>query len=186
MKQTNESGRSMVEMLGVLAIIGVLSVAGIAGYTTAMRSYRTNEIVNAVSMLHVMATAQNAGNGPNANVAYTAVGGSNPSGVSTLEYNANNKNITITFTDTNDCTMALSKLGDKASGTCPTLTVTLGENNPTNNYDCPESTQYCDDEEITVPAKCLFSLSFNFLEVLPTSLFLLTVLFSSKLILSSF
>ena len=31
----NESGRSMVEMLGVLAIIGVLSVGGIAGYTTA-------------------------------------------------------------------------------------------------------------------------------------------------------
>ena len=31
MKHTNESGRSMVEMLGVLAIIGVLSVGGIAG-----------------------------------------------------------------------------------------------------------------------------------------------------------
>ena len=29
----NESGRSMVEMLGVLAIIGVFSVGGIAGYT---------------------------------------------------------------------------------------------------------------------------------------------------------
>lgn len=28
----NESGRSMVEMLGVLAIIGVLSVGGIAGH----------------------------------------------------------------------------------------------------------------------------------------------------------
>ena len=29
MKNTNESGRSMVEMLGVLAIIGVLSIGGI-------------------------------------------------------------------------------------------------------------------------------------------------------------
>ena len=29
----NESGRSMIEMLGVLAIIGVLSVGGIAGYS---------------------------------------------------------------------------------------------------------------------------------------------------------
>ena len=28
---TQESGRSMIEMLGVLAIIGVLSVGGIAG-----------------------------------------------------------------------------------------------------------------------------------------------------------
>ncbi|MBP5343849.1 MAG: type II secretion system protein [Alphaproteobacteria bacterium] len=48
MKNTNESGRSMVEMLGVLAIIGVLSVGGIAGYTMAMNKYRANEIVNAV------------------------------------------------------------------------------------------------------------------------------------------
>jgi type II secretory pathway pseudopilin PulG len=48
MKNTNESGRSMVEMLGVLAIIGVLSIGGIAGYTMAMNRYRANEIVNAV------------------------------------------------------------------------------------------------------------------------------------------
>ena len=31
-KKTDQSGRSMVEMLGVLAIIGVLSVGGISGY----------------------------------------------------------------------------------------------------------------------------------------------------------
>ena len=42
----NESGRSMVEMLGVLAIIGVLSVGGIAGYTMAMNRYRANEVVD--------------------------------------------------------------------------------------------------------------------------------------------
>ena len=36
----NESGRSMIEMLGVLAIIGVLSVGGIAGYSRAMMKYR--------------------------------------------------------------------------------------------------------------------------------------------------
>ena len=29
MKHSNESGRSMVEMLGVIAIIGVISVGGI-------------------------------------------------------------------------------------------------------------------------------------------------------------
>ena len=51
MRKTNESGRSMVEMLGVLAIIGVLSVGGIAGYTMAMRSYQANEILQAASML---------------------------------------------------------------------------------------------------------------------------------------
>ena len=48
MKNINESGRSMVEMLGVLAIIGVLSIGGIAGYTMAMNKYRANEIVSAV------------------------------------------------------------------------------------------------------------------------------------------
>ena len=33
---SEQSGRSMVEMLGVLAIIGVLSVGGISGYSKAM------------------------------------------------------------------------------------------------------------------------------------------------------
>ncbi len=42
----NETGRSMVEMLGVLAIIGVLSVGGIAGYKSAMQSHMANEINN--------------------------------------------------------------------------------------------------------------------------------------------
>ena len=45
----NESGRSMVEMLGVLAIIGVLSIGGIAGYTLSMRRYRANSIVDAAN-----------------------------------------------------------------------------------------------------------------------------------------
>ena len=49
MNNTNESGRSMVEMLGVLAIIGVLSIGGIAGYTRAMRTWRVNEIFDAAN-----------------------------------------------------------------------------------------------------------------------------------------
>jgi len=44
-----ESGRSMVEMLGVLAIIGVLSVGGIAGYTLSMRRHRANAVVDSVA-----------------------------------------------------------------------------------------------------------------------------------------
>ena len=39
----NESGRSMVEMLGVLAIIGILSVGAIAGYSKAMMKYKLNK-----------------------------------------------------------------------------------------------------------------------------------------------
>ena len=38
----NQTGRSMIEMLGVLAIIAVLSVGGIAGYSKAMLMWRSN------------------------------------------------------------------------------------------------------------------------------------------------
>ena len=63
MKHTNETGRSMVEMLGVLAIIGVLSIGGIAGYTMAMNKYEANQIVNAV--MHAAVECRT-GNGENA------------------------------------------------------------------------------------------------------------------------
>ena len=45
----NESGRSMVEMLGVLAIIGILSIGGLSGYSRAMKKYRANELINEAS-----------------------------------------------------------------------------------------------------------------------------------------
>ena len=51
MKNFNENGRSMVEMLGVLAIIGVLSVGGIAGYSKAMNKYKINKTTDQISML---------------------------------------------------------------------------------------------------------------------------------------
>ena len=49
--KNEQSGRSMVEMLGVLAIIGVLSVGGIAGYSKAMAKYRINQTLDQISML---------------------------------------------------------------------------------------------------------------------------------------
>ncbi|MBO5284782.1 MAG: type II secretion system protein [Alphaproteobacteria bacterium] len=51
MMRTNESGRSMIEMLGVLAIVGVLSVGGIAGYSKAMAKFKTNKLIDQVNML---------------------------------------------------------------------------------------------------------------------------------------
>lgn len=45
----NQSGRSMVEMLGVLAVIGVLSVGGVAGYRYAMDKYRSGQLVSAIN-----------------------------------------------------------------------------------------------------------------------------------------
>lgn len=51
--ESNQSGRSMIEMLGVLAIIGVLSVGGVSGYSKAMAKYRANKTIDQVSMLIV-------------------------------------------------------------------------------------------------------------------------------------
>ncbi len=47
----NQSGRSMIEMLGVLAIIGVLSVGGIAGYSKAMNKYRINKTIEQITLI---------------------------------------------------------------------------------------------------------------------------------------
>ncbi|MBO6282180.1 MAG: hypothetical protein J6N49_06605 [Alphaproteobacteria bacterium] len=47
----NQSGRSMIEMLGVLAIIGVLSVGGIAGYSKAMTKFKINKSVDQISQI---------------------------------------------------------------------------------------------------------------------------------------
>ena len=46
----NQTGRSMLEMLGVLAIIGILSVGSLGGYRYAINKHRANTILNDVSM----------------------------------------------------------------------------------------------------------------------------------------
>jgi len=51
MRKNNQTGRSMVEMLGVLAIIGVLSVGAIAGYQKAMFKYKLNKFNNQLSQI---------------------------------------------------------------------------------------------------------------------------------------
>ena len=50
-KNSTQSGRSMIEMLGVLAIVGVLSVGGIAGYSKAMEKFKINKTVDHVSQI---------------------------------------------------------------------------------------------------------------------------------------
>ena len=61
---TNESGRSMVEMLGVLAIMGVLSIGAVAGYRWAMDKRNANEIVNEIKKRAVIASQQRILNRP--------------------------------------------------------------------------------------------------------------------------
>ena len=56
--RVEQSGRSMVEMLGTLAIIGVLSVGGIAGYTYGMNKYYANELLAGASARAVIVASQ--------------------------------------------------------------------------------------------------------------------------------
>ena len=49
--KNEQSGRSMVEMLGVLAIIGVLSVGGIAGYSKAMAKFKLTKAQDQLTMM---------------------------------------------------------------------------------------------------------------------------------------
>ena len=44
--QTNEQGRSMVEMLGVLAVVGLLSVMAFAGFRIALNKAKANSIIH--------------------------------------------------------------------------------------------------------------------------------------------
>lgn len=99
-KLNQESGRSMVEMLGVLAIIGVLSIGGIAGYSMAMNRYKANEILNAASVANVMAMSQNQGNGLyGSGATYNALigGSSEVGGVDTTKIQVDAAN-TVTIT----------------------------------------------------------------------------------------
>ena len=100
----NETGRSMVEMLGVLAIIGVLSVGGIAGYTMAMRKYKANEILNTASMLAVLAKSSNGGAGlDGTNTLDVANAGLDmPAGASAMSINAANE-VSITGESSDLC-----------------------------------------------------------------------------------
>ena len=49
--KSEQSGRSMVEMLGVLAIIGVLSVGGTAGYSKAMAKFKLSKAMDQVTTI---------------------------------------------------------------------------------------------------------------------------------------
>ncbi len=51
LSRNDQSGRSMVEMLGVLAIIGVLSVGGISGYSKAMGKFKLTKAQDQITML---------------------------------------------------------------------------------------------------------------------------------------
>ena len=144
MKNINESGRSMVEMLGVLAIIGVLSIGGIAGYSMAMNRYRANEILDAASKYAVMiyAGAQTYGathtTGNYTPTDFEEIGlGKLPSGAKSIKVTSTTAGeettygglqgdgveLEITFDSDSVCKAALSILGETSSadGTCSSI-----------------------------------------------------------------
>ena len=135
MKRTNESGRSMVEMLGVLAIIGVLSIGGIAGYSMAMNRYRANEALDIANKYAVIVFAGNQTNKAMGGSSYTAptlkaaglttnsTGNKTPGGetISNVQIFDDAVQLKIEFTSEGVCKAAKSILGaSSTSGTTST------------------------------------------------------------------
>ncbi len=54
----NETGRSMVEMLGVLAVMGLLTIIGIAGFRVAMNKHYANQTVQRLMKRAVVVAGQ--------------------------------------------------------------------------------------------------------------------------------
>ena len=133
-KGTNESGRSMIEMLGVLAIIGVLSVGGIAGYSQAMSKFKvsktTDQVQTMVTNIRTLFTGQRTYSGLTGANAYTmgiltdetwdGTNASNAYGGSILFGTPNNeKYFSITYNGLSQdaCTrLAMADWGDSSSG----------------------------------------------------------------------
>ena len=112
MKKTNESGRSMVEMLGVLAIIGVLTAGGLGGYTLAMNKIRTTRIAERIQM--VVTEADVSGE----TKTYTGTFGEMDNMIKTIltEITANPGTNTVTITPSN--TETACKIGANDTGPC--------------------------------------------------------------------
>jgi len=133
-KGTNESGRSMIEMLGVLAIIGVLSVGGIAGYSQAMSKFKvsktTDQVQTMVTNIRTLFTGQRTYDGLTGANAYTmgiltdetwdGSSASNAYGGSILFDTPNNKkyfSITYNGLSQDACTrLVMADWGDSSSG----------------------------------------------------------------------
>jgi len=123
--RSEQTGRSMVEMLGVLAIIGVLSVGGIAGYSKAMAKYKLTKAMDQVSTtvtnIRTLYSGQPNYDGLNTTTAIRmgAVGAEMLNGKSTTSataaYNAFNGAVTITTDSTKqNFTVKFEGLGKEA------------------------------------------------------------------------
>ncbi len=122
--KNEQSGRSMVEMLGVLAIIGVLSVGGISGYSKAMAKYKLTKAQDQMAMILInirtafaSAPSYNGLTNKNAVLMNIIPGDMLPSGIgvgSTVK-NAFGGNVTLAATNSNtQFTIKFDGLGKEA------------------------------------------------------------------------
>lgn len=123
----NESGRSMIEMLGVLAIIGVLSVGGLLGYTQAMRKHKVNEATQAISMMAIWATVK--GDAAKGKTYVEIFGGSLPQGTSALVVDETDpKKIDITMENNDLCNDVRESINSSPAATfTPSYPCTAGK-----------------------------------------------------------
>ena len=147
-KGTNESGRSMIEMLGVLAIIGVLSVGGIAGYSQAMSKFKvsktTDQVQTMVTNIRTLFTGQRTYDGLDEKTGYTmgvltdetwdGTNASNAYGGSILFGTPNNKkyfSITYNGLSQDACVrIAMADWGDSSSGLIGLIVSGAEQNEP--------------------------------------------------------
>ena len=131
LRNNEESGRSMVEMLGVLAIVGVLSIGGIAGYSKAMAKYKLNKTLDQVSMIitNVRTTFGNqysyAGLDNGTAVTYDIAGNDLSHGTSNTLTNAFSGSVTISAASDSDgaaCTVS----GSADTTYCPYFKIVYG------------------------------------------------------------
>lgn len=130
MKDQNESGRSMVEMLGVLAIIGVLSVMGIAGFKSAMTKHRANTLFDEMMKRAVSVAGQLSFGAETATLTgFSTESESYGSFLSTVEQNGNQFTLSITNVSDAICEQAkaLVEAGGVVQGFNPTTC--SGDNN---------------------------------------------------------
>ena len=135
LNNTEEPGRSMVEMIGVLAIVGVLSIGGISGFSKAMAKYKLDKTLNQISMIitsvHTIFGDQYSYAGlttPRA-VTYNIVGDDlshGTSGDNTVLTNAYNGNVTIQAVTTSEGTTNCNVTDDNSINTtyCPFFKLT--------------------------------------------------------------
>lgn len=121
-----ESGRSMIEMLGVLAIMGVITVGAIGMISTAMRTQKltaiNDEVVQMVTMVRNLHGEYDDFSNMNSATIFGAIGMSNKNpygGTYELAVNPSNSRqfvVTVNGLSKNDCESLLTKAWSDSVG----------------------------------------------------------------------